>query len=222
LGVFLILSSARLAPAEIVLQSSPGTPLPQGNLVQYTISAVGTQGENINVFSAPTINPVSGMGIHNVAQGFTNAGTPTKDEHIPGLYNSDWIAYDSHFLFRSTETLSIGPPYRETNNGATTGMLGLSNISTGPPISGFGAYASEDSSAKGVLPAHAGSNVSFMQVVLRAQDTALMNVRVVANAGAVSSDLELVIGPFIIPEPASMMLAGLAMLGLVGFARRRS
>jgi hypothetical protein len=205
------------AAADIVLQSSPGTPLPAGNLVQYTVSAVGTAGEEIDTFSFPDISAVSGVGIHNVAQGITNAGTPTKSEHSPGLWNADWAAYDTYFLFNSTESLSFGPNFSETNNGATTGTLGLSTILGYTPTSGFGTYMSGVGS-KMILPPNVDSDVPFMQVVLRAQDSAQLNVSMV---GAVRYDRQIVIGPFV-PEPSTWLLAAIGCVASLTRRREKS
>src|SRR5688500_1859976 len=139
----------RRALAAVILQKSAGTPLPQGNLVQYTISVVSTQGETIDGFSDPSINPIgAGLGIHNVAGAFTNHGTPTKSEHNPGLWNQVWTPYDTHFLF-GHESLSLGPPFTETNDGTTTGTLGLTLPPTAAvPRSGFGIYTADPTSAR--------------------------------------------------------------------------
>jgi hypothetical protein len=169
------------AAADIVLQSSPGSPLPAGNLVQYTIRAVGTQGETITAFRNPSITPLVGsLGIHNVAQGLTNANTPTKDQHDAVLWNADWTPYDTYYLLND-DSLIPEEPFLETNDGATTGMLGLTNAfgSVGPPRSGYGNYSNSGIGAiKGVPPADQDSSVPFMQVVLRAQDSALLDIRV--------------------------------------------
>jgi hypothetical protein len=213
-----VLLNAAPAFAAIILQVSPGAQLPQGNLVRYTVNAVGTQGEVINTFSRLHINPVSGPGIHNVAQVLTNSGTPTKQEHAPGIFSFNWAAYDSYFLFDNTEMLSLGPNFMETNDGTTSGNLGISDMFGRVPRSGFGIYSSDNVSAKAVLAPNADDSVPFMQVVLRAQDSARLSVRLEGNAGTVSGEPQIIIGPFV-PEPSTVSLLAVSSLGLV--VRRR-
>jgi hypothetical protein len=194
-------------------------PLPQGNLVQYTISAVGTAGERINYFRNPTINPIgASLGVHNVANAVTNSGTPSKGAQTPGLFNPSWVAYDTYFLIGYVD---MDPPdFSETNDGTTTGQLGLTS-QFGPPRSGFGIYTSTpESSVLLLFPTHAGSNVRFMQVVLRAKDSALMRVRALTDFGEVSEAQEIIIGPFIVPEPATIALLIVPAIGLVVRRRR--
>jgi hypothetical protein len=214
MAITALFSMPRPALAAVILQKSVGTPLPQGNLVQYTISAVGTVGEEIDTFSAPSISPVSGLGIHNVAQAFSNAGTPTKSEHNPGLWYPDWAAYDTYFMFGTGETLSIGPNFSETNNGATTGTLGLFHSTGGvTPTSGFGTYMAPNTSSKIVLAPHADSDVPFMQVVLRAQDSARLVVSIVAG-NSIAYQEPIIIGPFV-PEPSTIVLLAVSAAGLI-------
>jgi hypothetical protein len=216
-----LFSMPRPALAAVILQKSAGTPLPQGNLVQYTFSAAGTSGETIATFTNPSITPLGGgLGIHNVRQGFTNAATPTKGEHNPALWNEDWTAYDTYFLFDQVQTLSIGPPFSETNDDSTSGTLGLSTIPTNPmptkPTSGFGTYNSDPDSRKALLTQWQGSNTPFMQVVLRAQDSARLRVLVAPPDTGVpqSVEREIVIGP-LVPEPSAAALFAISSLGLV-------
>lgn len=194
-ALFIGLAIAVSSQAAIMLQHSAPTPLAQGGLVSYIVTAVGTDGELINTFSNATITAaVGGLGIHNVsAQGFSGAvGTPTEQEHQGGVgqMSADWIPYDTHFLFRSADyALDLGPPYSETNDGSTTGTLGLSNTFLGSaPTSGFGAYSSDPTSSKVLTPANAAASVDFFQVVLREQDAALLGIRVIGAGGQAIGD----------------------------------
>jgi hypothetical protein len=209
------------APAAIVLTCSC-RPLEQGNLNQYTISAVGTSGEIISAFSNLEIVPIAdSAGVHNVWQALTNGQTPTKQEHTPLLFNTDWAAYDTYFLFDNNLTLSLGPNFFETNDGTTTGMLDLSPAFGVKPRSGFGEYSSTPISSKVLSDRVASSNVRFMQVVMKQGHGALINVNVHANGGSPQVVNPPMLLPCVVAEPATMTLFGLAMMGLVRLTRRR-
>jgi hypothetical protein len=185
-AVLTVLAAAASSQAAIMLQASDPTPLAQGGLVSYTIRAMGTNGEMINTFTNPVITPVAGdKGVHNVAQAFTMAGTPTRAEHAPGLWNAEWAPYDTHFLFGATDSLSLGPNYEETNDGSTTGMLGLASTPA-VPRSGFGNYNSQATSSKAITTA--ANNVPFMQVIMEANDAAMLSLRVVGDGGGSIGD----------------------------------
>jgi hypothetical protein len=212
LVIFVVVGSAGAASAEIVLQSSAGTPLPRGNLVQYTISAVGTEGERIQTFVEPAISPVAGsLGIHNVAWALSNTGTPFKTNHVPHFFDPSWAAYDSFFLFGDR----FEPPLSETNDGTTTGMLGLT-APVGVPRSGFGTFT--PGLGPPMLFTAPGSNIPLMQVVMRRGDFALFDVEIAAEGGAPRT----VISDYLIgvPEPATVFLVMPAAL-IVGRRQTR-
>jgi hypothetical protein len=217
--VFVVITPAA---ADIVLQSSPGTPLPAGNLVQYTITAVGTEGERINVFSNPDIRAAGlGAGVHQVwsqdADG--DLPTPTEQEHLDevGQFNADWAAYDTYYLFRDSEEIgSLGPPLTETNDRSTTGTLGLTKASGFDAPSGFGtlSLSSPGLGSSLVLPQFQGPNVPFMQVVLKQGEQALMDVRVVGDAGTAVQNFQ----DFIIGSTSGLVAVPDAVLGDTGAA----
>ena len=230
-GIFIALATTAIcgsapAKAAIILTGS-GIYLPQGDLVGYTFTAVGTAGETINTFTGLTVTAaLGGVGVHNVAQAYTNASTPTKQEHTPGLWAADWTQYDTHFLYNAAETLSAGPNFSETNNGATTGTLGLSLVSPNPPTSGFGSYSGSATSAKVILAPNADSSVPFFYVVARRQEPFHMDVRVDGRRSdgshtfATFDDFIFLYLP-IEPEPTTFVLFALAFTGCFGFIRRR-
>jgi hypothetical protein len=313
-AVLTVLAAAASSQAAIMLQASDPTPLPNGNLVSRTITAVGTSGEMINTFTNPVITAMGGgKGIHNVAQAFTNGGTPSRGDQTPALYNPEWAPYDTYFYFDATNSLSLGPAFEETNDGTTSGMLSLP-ATPSAPRSGFGGLTSQAASSK--LFTTADDSLAFMQVVMAAGEQASLSIRIIGDGGATVGDFTganaftigggapalmgstTTIGPttmavfnhtftatggtgpytwgnlmltagaptttptlaangdfgwftgnsprpgtyswnatvtdaaqatatgtltieLLVPEPATMMLAGLAMVGLVGFARRR-
>ena len=214
LAILSIGGSAQLSKAAIILQQSVPTPL-NGGLVGLTISAVGTEGETINTFTGPTITAaLGGVGVHNVAQAFTEANTPTTEEHFAPIWNPAWTAYDTYFMFNATQTLSAGPNFSETNSGATTGTLGLPT-SPAAPKSGFGTYSAPLTAAKVVLAPNADSNVPFLHVVVRATEVFNLFVRIdgVRQDGTTIT--------VIFPEPTTGALFALAFAGCFGLARRR-
>jgi hypothetical protein len=185
-AVLTVLAAAASSQAAIMLQASDPTPLPNGNLVSRMITAVGSAGEMINTFSNPVITPAGGgKGIHNVAQAFTMAGTPSRGEQAPGLWNAEWAPYDSYFLFDATNSLSLGPNFEETNDGTTTGMLNLASTPA-VPRSGFGGLTSQTASSKAFTTA--ANSVPFMQVVMAAGEMASLSLRVVGDGGASVGD----------------------------------
>jgi hypothetical protein len=208
-------SLARNASADIVLTCAC-RPLEHGNLNQYTISAVGRSGEVIHAFNNLEIVPLSGSaGVHNVWQAITNGPTPTKQEHVPPLFNADWAAYDTYFLFDDSEASSIGPNFSETNDGATTGTLDLTPAFDVAPISGFGGYSSNPVSAKALTGSLAGSVVPFLQVVMRRNDAATIRVNVLANGGTIRVENPPLSGPCVVPEPTGFLLVAMVFTCVV-------
>jgi hypothetical protein len=178
-----VLVTAAGAQAAITLEAT-STPLSQGGLTQWQINAVGTAGEVLNTFGQFNITPVgTGAGIHNVSQAFTNAGTPTIAQHAAGLWNDAWTPYDSYFKFAGADlALDLGTAMAETSNNSTTGMLGLPTT-PGAPMSGYGNLTSGTDSAKVLVPAKAGANVNFMQLVLKTGEQVNLDVEVVGDGG---------------------------------------
>jgi hypothetical protein len=218
LAVFAILVLAASSPAAIIVTGGDvGTDLPQGGLKSYTLTAVGTAGEVINTFSNPLLSALNGLGVHQVWGFPGTSATPSKTEHAAPFFNADWTPYDTHFKFGATDqVLNLGTPYGETNNGGTTGTLGLTQAFATPTNSGYGTFTSAADSTRVILPNLASSSVQFFQVVMRAQDTARFQAKI-EGSGALSN-IDIVVG---IPEPATFSLLGLAFAGCLGFIRRR-
>jgi hypothetical protein len=218
LAVLTVLAVASAAQAAITLNAT-SSPLAQGGLVQWQISAVGDAGESLNTFSKLAITPDgTGAGIHNVSQAFTNAATPTIGQHTPGLWNDAWTPYDTYFKFAGAADLALdlGTPFGETNNNSTTGMLGLPTT-PGPPMSGYGNYTSGADSTKVLVPAKAGANINFLQVVLKEGEAALLDVEVVGNGGAaVQNFADFRIGGGVVVLPPVISLVNLGEIESTG------
>jgi len=216
-----LLAMAASSQAAIIVTSSPGAPLAQGGLVSYTLTATGTAGEVINTFSNQLLNPVAGLGVHQV-WGFPGTSqSPSPSQQAPPFYNSDWVPYDTYFKFGTADlVLDLGTAASETNNGSTTGTLGLTQAFATPTNSGFGTYSSAADSTKVLLPNKAGTSVEFFQVVLKAGETARFQAKI-EGSNAVGN-IDMVVGAAaIVPEPATFSLLGLAVAGCLGLIRRR-
>jgi hypothetical protein len=206
LAVLTVLAVAAASQAAIMLQTT-STPLSQGGLVQWQISAVGTAGESLNTFSAVNLTAQgAGAGVHNVSQAFTNAATPTVGQHQAGLWNAEWTPYDTFFKYAGADlaldldSTMVG----ETSNNSTTGMLGLPAV-PGPPMSGFGTMTWAATSTKVLTPALSGTNVNFLQVVLKQGERALLDVEVQGNGGtAIQQFTDFVVGG-VEPPPAPVI-----------------
>lgn len=178
---------AGTSQATVILQTTP-TPLAAGGLTQWQVSAVSNVGEVIYAFSQPSITPVgSGAGAHQIFQAFTTGQTPTETEHAAGMWNPAWAAYDTYYKFGSIDhALSFGT-YTETNDGPTSGTLGLPAMGNAPnnPRSGFGTVSSTADNSQILTLANSSSNVNFYQIVLKNNEAANLTVRVVPVVGGV-------------------------------------
>jgi hypothetical protein len=160
--------------AAIFLKTSPPVSLTDG-LVSYTLSAIGTADEYFNVVSVPSIVPNGdSLGLHQVWPPTLGTATPTRQEHGVVLWHNPWSSYDSHFFFKSSNSLSIGGSFTETNS--RSGGAILPSFGAGPPITGFGSYGNigplpaKDFTRASRIP---GLNVPFAQLVMRADDSVL-------------------------------------------------
>lgn len=195
-------------------------PDPAPGLVSFTIGATGTEGEIVNSFAdINVLGPV-----HNVTA-FASAPSITVgdwDDVSPFLGNPAWRIFDTHLLFDLTNNPSqivglLGNAPTETNDGSNP--VGLALVQGGFPATvGVGSYGGQTNADQFALtPAAASSHVDFLQVVYVVGQ--VPTARLVAFDTTGRSQL-LEIPVTAIPEPSTMALAGLSLIGLV--LRRRN
>ena len=155
-----------------------------------------------------------------------NTGTfksPTAGDQIPGLWNAAYTPYDSFWLFDTTNSISVGAPFDESNNG-TNGVTGLPAGALGAPYTGFGAMGTVGNGAGAksftIASGRQGTDVDLAQVVLKTDTLALFTGTILTNQGTNQTVANFPI-PIIMPEPATCTLLGLAVAGCCGFIRRR-
>ena len=166
--------------AEIILQASDAIDLGVGNLVQFTVSAVGTEGEQISRFSDLSVTG-------DVHQVFRLGGepTPTIDDTGGFGWGADWTAFDSHLLIDICCRIGeLGSRLVEANDFATTGMLGMSLQFSQEAPSGFGEITNDVAFPFGfnVLPELVNSQIPLFQVVTTS-GTAYVSATIGAEGG---------------------------------------
>lgn len=187
LALVAVLSVACSSQAAVMLQQSAATPL-DGGLVSYKLSAVGDAGEILNGVGDPSIVANgAGAGLHQVW--LNNTGTftsPTVGDHTAGLWNAAYTPFDSFLNFTTTNSLSFGANFVETNN-FTDGAAGLPAGALGAPATGFGTYGTvgDGSGSKAFTLASGlqGSNVELGQLVMKANESVLVSMQILSSTG---------------------------------------
>ncbi len=220
LAVLAVLVVAASSQAAIMLQQTAAPMAGDPDFVNVTLRAVSTAGEVINGVNNPTIVPKgAGRGVHQVWQPLLGA-TPTRGDQNPLAFNDAWRPYDSYWLFDTTNSLSVGGAFTETN-GETGGKQGLPPGTAGPARTGWGNMGFvAPAASKGFTIASGlqGTSVVLGQFVTQINELATVSLGVLDNSGG-NTPATIDIG--IIPEPATASLIGLAMVGVLGFIRRR-
>lgn len=196
---------------------------PGPGLSAYEISAYSTSGEVINTFASISI-----AGTHNVEPAFGAAAVHAGQwgSVSNGAKDNAWGKYDTYFMYNTADTnqvvLYLGAAPTEINDGANP--AGLSLVAGGQNAKvGLGTYTFPGTAQASVVPSLAGTDVPFLHVVLPTGAVSPLEMSVIDNTGAVAQfsvagDNALMVG---VPEPATIAMAGMGLIGMIGVARRR-
>lgn len=182
-SVLTVLAAAASSQAAIML-SGTMTPLDSG-LESWTLSGRSTAGEIINGVNNPSVVAATGdAGLHQVWQPLLGA-TATRGDQSPLAFADAWRPYDSFWHFDSTNSLSVGGAFSETNS-ETGGKSDLPAGPAGAARTGYGTMAFAGTSAsKGftVASGRQGTDVPFGQFILKAGEAVMVSLGVLDNSG---------------------------------------
>jgi PEP-CTERM motif len=181
-AVLTVLAAAASSQAATMLQAT-STPLDSG-LTSWTLMGVSTAGEIINGVNNPTIVAAGGgAGLHQVWQPVLGA-TPTRGDQS-ALFADAWRPYDSFWHFDTTNSLSVGGAFTETNS-ETGGKPDLPPGAGGAARTGYGTMGFATGSASKaftIASGRQGTNVPFGQFVLKNNEQAMVSLGIIDNAG---------------------------------------
>jgi len=231
LALSLVLAVAASAQAAIIVTATNPTDVGNG-LTAVTLHAHSDNaGQTINGIQDPTIVATGGgSGLHQVWTPITSGHTPTRasQQNAGALWSDTWLPSDSYWLFDNGagNTLAVGAGFDETNSGV--GGAPLASAGLGAPLTGFGALNTQGGAPGNMLFTLAsgkpGLDVDFAHLVGKTGESVLATFVVTTAQGVnqtiANQSLTFGAGP-IVPEPATLSLICMAMLGCVGSFRRR-
>ncbi len=220
LAVFGVAASSQAA----LIASYVKTGEPAPGLVAYDVIVSVGAGSN-------AVGSVVDLAVTNVHQVWQNAAgvrpTPKEGDASNGVFSLPaWASTDTYLKTLSNTTTSPGYGLAETNDGSNPAGIALepaSPFNAFPGSAGIGTFSSTGAQPTITFLAPQPTSVNLMQVVQKAGDVSVLTMRLVDNFATGFQDVTLSISSdVVIPEPASMSLIGLGMVGCIGFFRRRS
>lgn len=207
--------------AAIVLQVSEN-PAPDPDLQSFTVRAVaGGSGEVVNSVAGLNID----SGVHHVTPAFGQPSTTRAQWDAPnGAGDPAWKIFDTYLLFNATnasEVVGFIGSATETNDGTDPAGLALS-FSGAQAVEGLGGYRFGSATDQiSLTPASSSSSLPFLQVVIPGGTTVLLDGTFFNAQGEPFTIVDFPISGVVIPEPATLLMAGIGLVGIVAAARRR-
>jgi len=221
-SVVVLLVVAVSARAGVMLQVTP-LPSPHPLLEAFLVTAVADSGDLVGSFADMTLT-----GVHSVTENAIGGGQSTSADEIGGTFwNPIWDAWDTRILLdlgAPTLTLSPGFVIGETNDGSNPAGLTPIELEGPAPFGAFGGTAGVGDLAYSVstdqitLLAPRPESIAFLQVVIPIGTTANLSVTLLSDNNDVTPLSVAISG---VPEPATILLAGMGFIGIFA-GRRRS